>query len=438
MTRVKINVSPRPYDAVIESGLLDRAGAHLRELLGDRKRVFVVTVLPVRRRWGKKLALSFSAAGFTPEFVEMRDGERYKRLSTVEQLAQKLTHLGAERNAVVVAFGGGVVGDVGGMLASVYMRGVDLVQIPTTVQAQVDASIGGKTGVNLPAGKNLVGTFYQPLAVLIDPAVLSTLPEREFRAGLYESLKAGVIGLPDLFNALEQIEIKTLRRDAKTLEWVIAESVKLKAQVVSADEREGGLRRVLNLGHTIGHALESATKYKHFLHGEAVAWGMIAATHIASCMGRIDEDSAARIIEAVLALGPLPAVTTRIPSILELLPSDKKTRGGIVHFVLPREIGKVEIANDVPTNRVVAAVEFLQRESRPGKVVRSSKHFTGKRNQSFVVGAVDLFWRKSQRKEPVRGSKPGLSEEAQSFAEVRKRLRKIEMRALRRLSSRHK
>ena len=177
MTRVKVNVLPRPYEVVIESGLLDRAGAHLRELLGDRKRVFVVTVSPVRRHWGKPLARSLAAAGFTPEFVEMRDGERYKRLATVEELAEKMTRLGAERDAVVLALGGGVVGDVGGMLASVYMRGVELVQIPTTVQAQVDASVGGKTGVNLRIGKNLVGTFYQPLAVLIDPAVLATLPD---------------------------------------------------------------------------------------------------------------------------------------------------------------------------------------------------------------------------------------------------------------------
>jgi 3-dehydroquinate synthase len=364
MTRVKINLLPRAYDAVIENGLLDRAGAHLREVVGDRRRVFVVTVPPVRRRWGKKLAASLSAAGFTPEFVEMRDGERYKRLATLEELAEKMTRLGAERNAVVVAFGGGVVGDVAGMLASVYMRGVDLVQIPTTVQAQVDASIGGKTGVNLRAGKNLVGTFHQPLAVLIDPTVLSTLPEREFRAGLYESLKAGVIGLPALFRSLQEVQIKSLRRDAKTLEWVIAESVKLKAQVVSADEREGGLRRVLNLGHTVGHALESATGYRHFLHGEAVAWGMIAATHIAAATGRIEADSAREITRAVLALGPLPKVSTRSRSILALLQSDKKTRNGVVHFVLPRAVGKVEIVNDVSAKIVLEAVDELRRLSK--------------------------------------------------------------------------
>ncbi len=364
MTKVKIDVLPRAYEAVIENGLLDRAGEQLRGLAGDRKRVFVVTVPPVRRRWGKKLGAALSAAGFTPEFVEMRDGERYKRLATIEDLAEKMTRMGAERNALVIAFGGGVVGDVGGMLASVYMRGVDLVQIPTTVQAQVDASIGGKTGVNLRGGKNLLGTFHQPLAVLIDPAVLSTLPERQFRAGLYESLKAGVIGLPELFRSLQKVQIKSLRRDAKTLEWVIAESVKLKAEVVSADERESGLRRVLNLGHTIGHALESATKYKHFLHGEAVAWGMIAATYIAAATGRLERDSAREITGSVLALGTLPPVSTHSRSVLALLKSDKKTRDGVVHFVLPRAIGKVEIVNDVPAKIVIEAVDELRRLSK--------------------------------------------------------------------------
>lgn len=360
MTRVKITLPERSYEAIIENGLLVRAGTQLRQLLGERRRVFVVTVPPVRRKWGKKLSASLSAAGFEAQFVEMGNGERYKRLSTVEALAEKMARLGADRRAVVLAFGGGVVGDVGGMLASVYMRGVDLVQIPTTVQAQVDASVGGKTGVNLRTGKNLVGTFYQPLAVLMDPAVLASLPEREFRAGLYESLKCGVIGAPELFHVLETVPISKLRRDAKTLEWVIAESVRLKAEVVSADEREGGLRRVLNFGHTVGHALETATGYRYFLHGEAVAWGMVAASKIAACVGMLDGPSAQRIEEAVLGFGPLPPVTVRSRSVAQLLKNDKKTSNGVVHFVLPREIGKVAIVNDVPEQVVTKAVDELR------------------------------------------------------------------------------
>ena len=381
MTRVTITLPPRPYDAVIESGLLQKAGERLREVFGAagvvagdpstalragspaRPRAFVITVPPVRRKWGKKLMASLTAAGFSGQIIEMPDGERHKRLATVEKLSEQLSRMGADRSSIIVALGGGVVGDVTGLLASLYMRGVDLVQIPTTVLAQVDASIGGKTAVNLRAGKNLVGTFHHPRVVLIDPAVLSTLPDREFRAGLYESLKCGVIGKPELFRALENVDIKKLRRDPAKLEWVIAESVKLKAEVVSADERENGLRRVLNLGHTIGHALEAETEYRHFLHGEAVAWGMIASAKIAATLDRIDRATAERIRDAVRGLGPLPRVEARSRTILRLLQSDKKTRNGVVHFVLPREIGKVEIVNDVPEQAVLEAVDELRRLS---------------------------------------------------------------------------
>jgi 3-dehydroquinate synthase len=257
-----------------------------------------------------------------------------------------------------------VIGDVAGLLASLYMRGVDLVQIPTTVLAQVDASIGGKTGVNLRAGKNLLGTFHQPRIVLIDPAVLSTLPEREFRAGLFESLKCGVIGNPELFRRLQNIQIKKLRADAATLEWVIAESVKLKAEVVSADEREGGLRRVLNFGHTIGHALETETSYRQFLHGEAVAWGMIAATRIAAVLNKIDRVATSQIISAVMGLGPLPRVDVRSRNIVRRLQADKKTRHGAVHFILPENIGKVAIVNNVPESAVIQALDDLRQLSR--------------------------------------------------------------------------
>ena len=364
-TLIKINLPARSYDAIISSGLLLQAGEQLRRVLGTGKSLFVVTVPPVRKRWGKKLTDSLAAAGFSAKILEMPDGERHKNFATVEGLAEKLTGLGAERNAVILALGGGVVGDVAGMLASIYMRGVDVVQIPTTVLAQVDASIGGKTGVNLRTGKNLVGTFHQPIAVLIDPAVLTTLPEREFQAGLYESLKCGVIGNPELFRRLEKIQVKALRKDADVLQWVIAESVRLKAQVVSADEREGGLRRILNFGHTIGHALEAESNYRHFLHGEAVAWGMIGATHIAAATGRLDQKIANQITEAILRLGPLPKVTANSRKILRLLKTDKKTLGGAVHFVLPTRIGAVEIVNDVSESVIIKAVDALRKCSSP-------------------------------------------------------------------------
>src|SRR5712692_10169769 len=359
--RVNIAVQPRSYEAWIESGLLARCGMHLRGMLTGNERRFVVTIPTVRRKWGKKLTSALASADFDAKFVEMSDGERYKKLATIEVLAEKLSHLGADRNSVIIAFGGGVVGDVAGLLASIYMRGVEFIQVPTTMLAQVDASIGGKTGVNLRAGKNLLGTFHQPRAVLIDPAVLATLPDREFRSGLYEALKCGVIGNPELFSRLENIHVKQLRRDGATLEWVIAESVKLKAQVVSADERESGLRRVLNFGHTIGHALEAETKYRRFLHGEAIAWGMIAAANIAAAMGKTTP--ASRIIEAVLRLGPLPKVEVNTQDIIRRLRADKKTLDGRVHFVLPVKIGQVRVVGDVPELLVKHAVDIRRKRN---------------------------------------------------------------------------
>jgi 3-dehydroquinate synthase len=368
MSQVTIHVPPRPYQAWIENGLITRAGSILSELLPQASQIFVVTVPPVRRRWGAKLMRTLRDSGFAPQVIPMADGEPSKRLATVEALAEKLAHLGADRKAVIVGLGGGVVGDVSGLLASLYMRGVEFVQIPTTVLAQVDASIGGKTGVNLVAGKNLVGTFYHPRVVLIDPTVLKTLPDREFRAGLYEALKCGVIGSVELFLRFEQNRARILKRDPVELEWLIAQSVKLKAEVVSADEREGGLRRVLNLGHTIGHALEAETGYRRLLHGEAVAWGMIAATNIALTVGRTDSVTAGRIADAVLSLGRLPEVNVSSRKILSRLQSDKKTQNGVVHFILPREIGKVEVASDVPEKAVLQSVDELRRLSRGGWV----------------------------------------------------------------------
>jgi len=361
MIRIPVKTASSSYEAVIERGAIARAGDVLGKLLGQACPLFVVTVPPIRRRWGKNLLRSLTAAGFSPKIVQMRDGERFKRLSTVEMLAEKLVKLGADRKAVVLAFGGGVVGDVAGMVASIYMRGLRLIQVPTTVQAQLDAAIGGKTGVNLRAGKNLLGTFFQPELVLIDPAVLATLPDREFRAGMYEALKCGVIGNEELFACLENTSIKTLRNDRELLAWVIAESVRLKARVVSADEKEGDLRRVLNFGHTLGHAFEAATSYQKFLHGEAVAWGMIAAAKIAAEIGFCDDELYERVRAATLAWGPLPDVTLQSGKALRLLQSDKKTEAGRVHFVLPREIGKVEVVNNVPEHAITTALAEIRR-----------------------------------------------------------------------------
>jgi 3-dehydroquinate synthase len=360
MIRVPVTAPSRSYEVLIGSGLLARAGESLASLLAG-KRVFVVTVAPVCKKWAKVLSKSLAKSGIDAVLLEMANGERAKRLATLEKLAESLVRTGADRSSVLLAFGGGVVGDVTGFLASIYMRGVDVIQIPTTVLAQVDAAIGGKTGVNLISGKNLLGTFNQPRAVLIDPAVLKTLPPREYRAGLYEALKCGIIGDAGLFGLFEEKHKEILKRDPGVVERVIADSVRLKAQVVSGDEREDGPRRVLNLGHTIGHAIEAETGYSQLLHGEAVAWGMLAATYISLATAKVDSVTAGRIMNAVLGMGELPRLKIRTANILKRLKFDKKTRQGVVHFILPREIGKVEITSDVGEAEVWGAVEEIRK-----------------------------------------------------------------------------
>ena len=363
MISIPVATPSRSYEVLIGSGLLARAGECLGRFL-ENKRAFVVTAPPVRRRWARVLLQSLAAAGIEAEVLEMPDGERSKRLTTLEKLAERLVKQGADRGVTLIALGGGVVGDVTGFLASIFMRGVDVIQVPTTVLAQVDAAIGGKTGVNLASGKNLLGTFHQPRAVLVDPSVLETLPSREYHAGLYESLKCGIIGDPGLFKLFEDRRREILDRSPAVLEKVIADSVRLKAAVVSADEREGGLRQVLNLGHTIGHALEAETRYTQLLHGEAVAWGMIAATHIALSTGKLDSVTAGRISNSVLGFGRLPRMQLQTANIVKRLRSDKKTRQGVVHFILPREIGKVEITTDVPATVIRQAIDEVRKLSR--------------------------------------------------------------------------
>ncbi len=294
----------------------------------------------------------------------MLDGERRKTLATVESLSSSLVKLKADRNTVLIALGGGVVGDVTGFLASIYMRGIRFVQIPTTYLAQVDSSVGGKTGVNLTAGKNLVGCFKQPELVLVDPHVLSTLPDREYRSGLYESLKAGVIRNPRIFEFMEQNREQILAKEPSSLEWLIAESVRVKADVVGQDEEEHGLRKILNFGHTIGHALEAETSYKVFLHGEAVAWGMVASAMIAVSMHKTSLETAQRIISLVLAYAPLPNVDVRPKAIFRRLASDKKTLDGLVHFILPHEVGQVDIVTDVSERAVLQVVQELRNLSQ--------------------------------------------------------------------------
>jgi 3-dehydroquinate synthase len=293
-------------------------------------------------------AQSFRRAGGCHRIL-FDDREASKNLRTVERICRLLVGAGADRRAVIVALGGGVLGDVAGFVAASYARGVSLVHIPTTLVAQVDSAIGGKTGVNLPEGKNLVGAFYQPRLVLADPDLLRTLPAREYRSGIYEVMKYGVIGDPALFRYLEKNFEKLIRRDAAALGWVISRCVRAKARVVSRDERESGLREMLNFGHTVAHALESATAYRKFLHGEAVGWGMIVATLLAVALSELESETAARIIRLVSRVGTLPQVKRiAVKPILRAMRADKKARDGVLRFVLPTGIGRVETVAGVP------------------------------------------------------------------------------------------
>jgi 3-dehydroquinate synthase len=284
-------------------------------------------------------------------------GEQNKRLSTVEQLAEQLSLNGADRKSVIIGFGGGIATDISGFVAAIFMRGLRVIHVPTTLLAQVDAATGGKTGVNLTSGKNLVGSFHQPLAVIIDPELLGTLSDREFRAGLFEVVKCGVIRDAALFRLFEQRHEEILMRNAELLEELISGAVRVKAEVVSEDEKEGDLRRILNFGHTVGHAIEAETGYTRFLHGEAVALGMMAAARIALLQDLLAEADFERIAAVVRRLGPLPSSgDLDLNRLISAMGRDKKTIHGSLHFVLPTRIGGVKVVSNVPEPVVRQAI----------------------------------------------------------------------------------
>lgn len=349
---------PHAYDVEIERGALARAGAVARRFARGNSPVALISSPRIRRHWGEAAERSLRDAGLLLIALEMRDGERHKNLASAGALAEGMAAGGADRDSLVVALGGGVVGDVAAFVAASFMRGVGVMQIPTTLVAMIDSAIGGKTGVNLRAGKNLFGAFHQPRAVLVDPELLRTLPRREYRSGLAEAIKYGVIADRDLFEFAAGRATELRRRDAEPLERLIAACAAIKAEVVAADERESDRRRILNFGHTLGHALERAGDYRRFLHGEAVAWGMIAATRLAADLRRLERGAAENIEAAVLALtAPLPAIEEDATAILAHVARDKKTRGGVPHFVLPRAIGDVEIVAGIPQEAVAAALD---------------------------------------------------------------------------------
>ena len=357
MPSFRVETPQRAYDAIVERGSLARVADFLPPRAGI---AFVVTTEDVWKLHGATVDRSLS--GRPHKVLFFPGGEPNKRLSQLEALAEQMIESGGDRSSVVIAFGGGIVGDVAGFLAAIFMRGISVIQAPTTLLAQVDAAVGGKTGVNLVSGKNLLGSFHQPLAVVIDPDVLRTLPPREYRAGLYEIIKCGVIRDAELFGVLDQCAPAVLAQEPATLERIIAAAVRIKAEVVTADEREGDLRRILNFGHTFGHALEAETRYQRFLHGEAVAWGMRVATVLSEKTGRLGAPEAASIHSVVAKYGSIPSLDGMESGRLAArLSSDKKTVQGQVHFVLPTRIGDVTVVSGVDDGLVLESIQAALR-----------------------------------------------------------------------------
>ncbi len=364
MPTFEVRTPLKTYPVIVERGAIQQVAQSFPAKAG---RAFVVTTRDLWALHGAKLEEALDNGGRRAEVLFFPGQEVNKRLEPVERLAEQMVELGADRTSIVIGFGGGIVTDVAGFLAAIFMRGIPVIQVPTTLLAQVDAAVGGKTGVNLVNGKNLIGSFHQPLAVLIDPDLVATLPEREFRAGLYEVIKCGVIRDAGIFNLCATEPRAVMAMQPALVDELIAGAVRIKCEVVSADEREGGLRRILNFGHTIGHAIEAETEYKRFLHGEAVAWGMIAATHLAVLTDKLSEAEAGVIVRTIEEYGSLPPANDLDPDrLLARLSSDKKTLQGTVHFVLPIRVGDAIVVPGVEQRLIRQAMLAGLADARPG------------------------------------------------------------------------
>jgi len=356
---VDVNLGSRSYRIVVASGALQSVGERLRELrLGSR--AALVSDGAIMRLYGKTVVASLESAGFTVTTIDVPEGEAAKTLTVAEHCWDQLLTAGLDRTSTVLALGGGAVGDVAGFAAATYMRGINFVQLPTTVLAQVDASIGGKTAIDHPLGKNMIGAFHQPRLVVVDPAVARTLPEREFRSGLAEIVKHGIVLDADYFVELERDLAPLAARDLGVLERIIGGSCRLKAAVVERDEREAELRHVLNYGHTIGHALEAATGYTRYAHGEAVSLGIVAEARLARRLGVADDETTTRQERMLETLGlPVRAPSIDVEPIVSAMARDKKAKDGRVPFVLAPRIGAFRIVYDVPTTDIRAVIASL-------------------------------------------------------------------------------
>ncbi|MBP1713938.1 MAG: 3-dehydroquinate synthase [Deltaproteobacteria bacterium] len=364
MNRIRVNLDRKTvnsYEIVIGRNILDRIGLIMAR--GNwAKRYFILSDRNVAALHGKAVHDTLANMGLDPELIEVPSGEAAKSIQTCLEVVERLIQAGADRTSALIALGGGVVGDITGFIASTYMRGIPYIQVPTTLLSQVDSSIGGKTAIDLPTGKNLMGSFHQPKAVFIDLSFLQTLPEREFKSGLAEMVKCGIIDDPALFATLESGADEIARRDMDFLEKVIARTCQIKKGMVEMDETDKGLRRYLNFGHTIGHAIEAESNYS-LSHGESVSVGMLAAAFLSERMNYLPSSERERIAAMVAALG-LPHLVPRGSStegILSRLKVDKKKSGEKVNFVLLKRLGMPFINGGVPRDLIRDVIEEMKR-----------------------------------------------------------------------------
>jgi 3-dehydroquinate synthase len=344
------------YPVYIGPSLLDAVGSISAGLSSGPRRTFLLTSEALRLRFGQRVSASFEPPA---RFCTFEEGEFNKTLTTAGRIVDALLEGGAQRDALAVIVGGGMIGDTAGFAASIFLRGIDIVHVPTTLLAQVDSSIGGKVGVNHPAGKNLIGSFHPPRAVVSDTAVLESLPDRELLSGLFEGLKAGVIADPKLFELLESQRGLVVARKPETIGEIVRRSVDVKADIVSADERESDQRRLLNYGHTIAHGIEASMRYEGITHGEAVAWGMIAANAVAVRRGLLPDSERRRIDHVIRLYGPPPLSALDASEILRAIAHDKKFTGARRVMVLPRAIGACEIVEDIETAELEYAIDAV-------------------------------------------------------------------------------
>ncbi len=360
MTQIDVSLGERSYPIHIGLDTVPVLQDVLSRL-GARGAVAIVTDSNVAPLYGAAVDQLLGEAGLWPRLCVLQAGEENKRLDRIEWLCGEFLRAGLDRSSIVVALGGGVVGDVAGFAAAVYMRGIRFVQVPTTIVAQVDSSVGGKTGVNHPLAKNIIGSFHQPIAVVIDLTLLRSLPDRELRAGLAEVIKHGVIADATLFAYMEANAERLLAKDLTALEYPIRRSCEIKASIVAEDEREQGLRAILNYGHTFGHGFEAAGKYARFLHGEAVALGMHAAAALAQELGLVDEAFVQRQRDCIEAYG-LPVAWPEMPVdvVLEAMQHDKKAVGGALKFILADGMAHVIQRKDITEAQTRAALEAVR------------------------------------------------------------------------------